>query len=256
MNLDKPLVFFDLETTGVDVKKDRIVELSVIKVMPDGTKETKTKIINPGIPIPKESSDIHGITDDKVKDEPTFEKYAKSLNQFLEGCDLGGYNIVQFDVPLLKNEFARVGINFSLENRRFIDSFKIFCEKFPRTLTGAYRYYCEKELGEDAHGAEADTLASLEVFEKQMEQYEELNDFDEIHKLSTKRNEKWIDETGKFHWSGNTAIMGFGKHRGKELKVIAMQEPGFLKWVMKNDFPDDAKQIASDALQGVIPQKS
>ncbi len=255
MNLEKPLVFFDLETTGVDVKKDRIVELSVVKIMPDGTKDIKTKLINPEMPIPKEASDIHGITDDKVQNEPNFAKYAKSFNQFLEGCDLGGYNIVQFDVPLLKNEFARVGIEFSLEGRRFIDSFKIFCDKFPRTLSGAYKYYCNKELGEDAHSAEADTIASLDVFEKQLELYDDLGDFDKIHELSTKKNEKWIDESGKFHWSGNTPIMGFGKHRGKALKEIAIKEPGFLKWIIKNDFPDDAKKIAIDALQGIIPKK-
>ncbi len=255
MNLEKPLVFFDLETTGTNTQKDRIVEMSVIKISVDGSEEVKTRLINPEMPIPKEASDIHHITDDKVADAPKFAAVAKNLKEYLTGCDLGGYNIVGFDIPLLKKEFERAGIEFSTEGVKIIDAFKIFCEKFPRTLTGAYRYYCGKELGEDAHGAEADTKATLEVFKSQLKQYEEYQDLNIVHELSTKKNEKWIDETGKFQWSGSTPIMGFGKHRGTDLETIASKEPGFLRWIIKNDFPKDAKLIAMNALDGKLPVK-
>lgn len=255
IKLDRPLVFFDLETTGVSVQNDRIVEISVVKVRPDGTQEVKTRKLNPEMPIPKEASDIHGITDEDVADAPTFNAISKNLYVYLEGCDLAGFNSNKFDVPLLINEFQRAGLQFSVEGRRLIDAYRIFCQKEPRSLTAAYQYYCGKEL-EGAHGAEADTLATLEVFAGQLNKYDDLpKDIEELHLLCNQTDPNWIDSTGKFKWSGDDAIVGFGKNAGSKLSVIAVENPGFLRWMIKVDFPEDAKKIANDALIGEYPVK-
>ncbi len=251
MNLEKPLVFFDLETTGTNVNTDRIVEISVIKMTTDGEKNIYTKLVNPEMLIPDGAAEVHGIRDEDVKDAPTFREIAPKLVEYLKDCDLGGYNIIKFDVPLLKAEFNRVNIKFSMEGRRLLDSYRIFLNNEPRTLAGALKFYCGKEI-ENAHSAEADTKATLDVFEAQLEKYS-LGDFDEIHESCDKKDPNWIDGGGRFRWINGEAAVGFGKNSGAPLKEIAINNPGFLRWIIKMDFEDDVKDIAQNALQGMFP---
>ncbi len=255
LELERPLVVFDLETTGVNFQSDRIVEISVIKVMPDGSQEVKTRRINPEMPIPAEASAVHGIYDKDVADEPTFKDISRNLYLYLENCDLAGYNLTKFDVPMLVAEFNRVGLEFDIKSRKIIDAFTIFRKMFPRTLTAAYKFFCGKEL-EDAHSAEADTLATLEVLAAQIKQYDELpKDVAGLHEFCDDTDPDAVDSTGKFKWSGDKVIVNFGKNSGTPLERIAVENPGFLRWIMKADFPDDAKDIAQDALSGRFPEK-
>lgn len=256
LKLERPIVFFDLETTGTNIVRDRIVELSVVKVFPDGCRETHTRLINPEMPIPEGASAIHGITDADVAGQPVFSVVAANLLRYFDGCDIGGYNIIKFDIPLLINEFNRVGLQFDMTGRKVVDAYSIFCKLFPRTLGDAYRVFCGKEL-EDAHSAEADTLATLEVVLGQIGKHPEIGaTVAELHKFSENNNPDNIDSQGRFRWSGADVIVGFGKYSGRLLSEIATNEPGFLKWIIRSDFPDDVKKIAADALSGVFPGKS
>lgn len=253
LKLENPLVFFDLETTGTDTKTDRIVEISVIKIMPDGEREVKTRRVNPEMPIPPQSTEIHGITDQDVKDKPTFKKIAQSFYLYLENCNLAGYNIMKFDIDVLINEFKRAGIDFSIENRKIIDAFRIFSTKEPRDLSSALKFYCNKEM-ENAHSAEADTLATVDILEGQFKKYSDLpKDINELHKFCKGDN---IDLAGRFRWQNGEAVIKFGKNAGKPLKSIASENPGFLKWIISRDFEKDVKKIASDALEGRFPEKN
>lgn len=256
MNLERPLIFFDLETTGVNAATDRIVELSVVKIFPDGKRQIRTRRLNPQMPIPPGATEIHGISDADVANEPAFQDVSRNLYLYFEGCDIGGYNIIKFDIPVLINEFKRSGLEFSLEGRRIVDAYSIFCQMFPRTLTGAYKFFCGKDL-EGAHGAEADTLATVAVFERQLEMYAELpKDMDGLNEFCNPKDPDAIDETGKFKWSGGKAVVGFGKNSGILLEQIAVENPGFLQWMLRADFPDDAKAIATKALRGEFPEKA
>ncbi len=253
MKLEKPLIFFDLETTGINIANDRIVEISIVKLLPDGTQEIKTRKVNPQMPIPKGASEVHGIYDDDIKDEPTFEQIAKSLLGYMSDCDVAGYNVLKFDIPLLIKEFERADMKYSVDGVDVIDVFNIFCKKEPRTLTAAYKMYCKKDL-EDAHSAEADTLATLEVFAGQLKYYDDLpTTVADIAKYANKRDEKSIDNNGRFKWHGGEAMVSFGKHNGQLLKTVASENPGFLRWIIKNDFPEDVKAISKDALSGKFP---
>jgi DNA polymerase-3 subunit epsilon len=252
MKLERPIVFFDLETTGTNHQRDRVVEISVVKCQPDGSHEVKTRRINPEMPIPEESSAIHGIRDEDVRDAPTFKAISKNLYIYLEGCDLGGYNIVRFDIPVLVEEFRRAGLEFSVKNRRIVDPYVIFCRKEPRSLAAAYQLYCGKELIE-AHSAESDVLATIEVLDGQFERYPDLSrETAELDALCNPVDPSAIDETGRFRWRNGEAVVGFGKNSGAPLKQIAT-DPGFLQWMIRQDFADDAKRIASDALRGKFP---
>ncbi len=254
---DRPLVFFDLETTGTNISFDRIIEYSFIKISQDGKKDIRTGKVNPGMHIPEESTAVHRISDEDVKDAPPFKNIAHDLFMFLEGCDLGGYNIRNFDVPMLIKEFSRTNINFSMEGRRVVDAYFIFCQKEPRSLTGAYKFFCGKEFDQaKAHGAEFDTLATVEVFEAQLNRYGDLPlDMDSLHSFCNPVRPDWIDSTGKFKWSAKEPIVGFGQNYGIPLKKIAVDNPGFLQWMLRADFPDDAKKIATEALRGRFPVK-
>ena len=264
---DKPMAFFDLETTGTNFQNDRIVEISVIKLFPDGEREVKTRLVNPEMHIPEESSAIHGIRDEDVKDAPTFKNISKNLYIYLEGCDLGGYNIAKFDVPVLVKEFSRSGLNFSLEGRRIVDAYSLFCKMEPRTLKAAYKYFCGKDL-ENAHSSQADTLATLDLFEAQVKRYSALPkellpegleafpaDLDSLHELCNQRPPDSIDPDGRFRWKEGEAVVGFGRNSGVLLRVIAIENPEFLRWIMKADFSEAVKKIASDALKGFFPEK-
>lgn len=242
LQLKRPIVFFDLETTGTDVAKDRIVEISILKLHPDGKKEVKTRRVNPEMPIPAGSSEIHEIYDEDVKDEPTFAALAKSLAQFIGNSDLAGYNSNKFDVPLLMEEFLRVGVDFELESRKLVDVQNIFHKMEQRTLVAAYKFYCGKDLV-DAHSAEADIKATYEVLESQIERYEELeNDIDFLADFS-KRNDT-ADLMGRivFNEEG-VEVFNFGKHKGKPVTEVLEKEPSYYDWMMKGDFPLYTKKI-------------
>ncbi|GHT36003.1 DNA polymerase III subunit epsilon [Bacteroidia bacterium] len=245
LNLKNPLIFFDLETTGTDIASDRIVEISYLKVSPNGEEVTKTRKINPERPIPKEASDIHGILDEDVKNCPTFKQVAKSLAADIEGCDLAGYNSNRFDIPLLAEEFIRAGVNIDLNKRKFIDVQTIFHKKEPRTLTAAYKFYCDRELT-DAHTAEADTRATYEILKSQLDRYEDLeNDMEFLAKLSAyNRN---VDFAGRFIYDDNDEeIVNFGKYKGRKVVEILRIDPGYYNWIMENNFALDTKRALTN----------
>lgn len=242
LKLTRPIVFFDLETTGVDVAKDRIVEISILKLHPDGKKEIKTRRVNPEMPIPPGSTEIHGISDEDVMDEPTFAALAKSLAQFIGNSDLAGYNSNKFDVPLLVEEFLRVGVDFDLENRKLVDVQNIFHKMEQRTLVAAYKFYCGKDLV-DAHSAEADIKATYEVLESQIERYDELeNDIDFLSEFSKRNNT--VDLMGRIVYNEEKIeVFNFGKHKGKPVSEILEKDPSYYNWMMKGDFPLYTKKV-------------
>lgn len=253
LKLKNPLVVFDLETTGIKISTDRIIEFSFIKIMPNGEKEIKTQRVNPNIPIPIESSLIHGIYDDDVADAPSFKTLAKELAKWLEGCDLAGFNVIKFDVPMLVEEFLRADVNFEIKNKRLVDAQRIFHMMEKRTLSAAYKFYCNKEL-EGAHGAEADTMATLAVLEAQIEKYDSqtvtnnlgkeigviANDMEVLHKLTF---DKMVDLAGRLVYNHeDIAVFNFGKHRGKAVTKVFESEPSYYDWMMKGDFTQDTKR--------------
>jgi len=257
LKLKNPLTFFDLESTGVNVTKDRIVEYSFIKILPNQQTETLTQRINPGVPIPHETSLIHGIYDDDVKDAPTFKEVARNLHKFLEGSDLAGFNIIKFDVPLLVESFLRENIEFDVSRRKFVDAQKIFHMMEKRTLSAAYKFYCQKNL-EDAHSAEADTKATLEVLIAQVKRYdgEEVVDLqgnkvgiirDDVQSLHEVSTTKMVDLAGRFSFNNDgVEIINFGKHKNKPVAEVLASEPAFYDWMMKGDFPLDTKRILTE----------
>ncbi|HCQ29970.1 MAG TPA: DNA polymerase III subunit epsilon [Flavobacteriales bacterium] len=242
LNLTKPLAFFDLETTGINVAKDRIIEIAILKVFPGGDKEMKSKIINPEIPIPKEATDVHGITDEMVKDKPTFKEVAAELYQFIEGCDLAGYNSNKFDIPLLAEEFLRADIDFDISKRRLIDVQTIFHKMEKRTLSAAYKFYCQKDL-ENAHSAGADTEATYEILIAQIDRYDELkNDMNYLSEFS--RHHKFADLMGRIVYNADgVEVFNFGKHKGKPVEEVLEKEPAYYHWMMNNDFPLYTKKV-------------
>lgn len=243
LNLKNPLIFFDLETTGTDTIHDRIVEISYLKVYPNGKEEVKTKRINPEMPIPPPASAIHGISDDDVKDCPTFKQIAKSLAVQMEGCDLAGFNSSRFDIPLLAEEFLRAGVDIDFSKRKMIDVQIIFHKKEQRTLEAAYRFYCDKDLT-DAHSAEADTLATYEVLKAQLDKYSDLeNDIEKLASEFSFFNDN-VDLAGRIIKNENgIEVFNFGKHKGKSVAEVLKQEPSFYAWMMDADFPLNTKQV-------------
>ncbi|TRZ41803.1 3'-5' exonuclease [Robertkochia solimangrovi] len=242
LNLTRPICFFDLETTGIDVAKDRIVEISVLKVMPNGNRESRTWLVNPGIPIPAESSAIHGITDEKVAGEPTFKELSKTIYAMIKDSDLAGYNSDRFDIPLLAEEMLRAGIDFDLGNRVTVDVQTIFHKMEQRTLSAAYKFYCGKTL-EDAHSAEADTNATYEILKSQLDRYEELeNDMRFLGSFTTRKLN--ADLAGFIHFDEDgDEIFGFGKHKGKKVEAVMEEEPGYFGWMLNADFPLYTKKV-------------
>jgi DNA polymerase-3 subunit epsilon len=250
LHLKRPLVVFDLETTGMSVNTDRIVEFSYIKVMPDGAENIKTLRFNPGIPIPHEVSLIHGIYDEDVKDAPLFKQKAKELAEEFKGCDFAGFNSNKFDFPLLVEEFLRAGVEFDVENRKFVDAQRIFHMMEQRTLTAAYKFYCNKELV-NAHSAEADTIATLEVLKAQIERYENLeNDVDFLHNFT--KQDKNVDLAGRMVYNNDgVPVFNFGKHKGKPVQEVFKTDFGYYDWMMNGDFAEDTKRrLTQIKLQG------
>ena len=242
INLVRPICFFDLETTGINISKDRIVEISVLKIFPNGNKESKTWLVNPKIPIPNEVSNIHGITDDMVVNEPSFDSIGVYVKEMIDKCDLGGFNSNKFDIPLLAEEFLRNEIDFNLENVKCIDVQNIFHKMEKRTLGAAYQFYCQKDLI-DAHSSKADTLATFEVLEAQIEKYSEIeNNVDFLSDFSSRN--KSVDLAGFIIYNkDNIPCFSFGKHKGKTVDFIIENEPGYLGWILNSDFPMYTKKI-------------
>lgn len=242
LNLDRPIIFFDLETTGTNILHDRIVEICAIKVNPDGSEDVKERRINPEMPIPEASTAVHHISDADVADCPTFRQIAKSLHAFFEDCDIAGFNSNKFDVPLLIEEFARVGLNFDVVGRRFVDVQNIFHKMEQRTLVAAYKFYCGKDL-ENAHSAIGDTRATYEVLLGQIEKYPELqNDVKSLSDFS--RNSKNVDLAARIVLNDDDVpVFNFGKHKGKSVADIFRREPSFYFWMMQGDFPKNTKDV-------------
>ena len=246
LNLRRPMVFFDLETTGTNISTDRIVEISIVKVEPNGEKSVKTKRINPGIPIPAEASAVHHIYDEDVKDCPTFRQIAKSLRAYLEGCDFCGFNSNRFDLPMLVEEFMRAEVDVDFFKRaKYVDVQNIFHKKEERTLVAAYRFYCGKEL-EDAHSANADTMATYEVLCSQLDKYSDLeNSVEFLAEFSTRM--KTADFAGRIGIDENgVEVFTFGKHKGKSVEEIFRTEPSYYNWLMDGDFPNYTKKIFTE----------
>ena len=254
LHLRAPLAVFDVEATGPNVCRDRIVELFILKLHPDGRKEEHNYRINPGIPIPPEVSMIHGIYDEDLKDCPTFNDLAPTIKRVLNDCDLAGFNHIKFDIPMLVEEFLRAGIEFDVRNKKLIDTQIIFHLMEKRTLSAAYKYYCDKELV-NAHSAQADTIATYEVLLAQLERYDgqeaedsngqklgvvKSNSMDSLHKLF---NSKMVDLAGRFVYNHEgVEVLNFGKHRFKPVQDILKEEPGFYDWMMRGEFPMDTKR--------------
>ena len=240
LHITKPLAFIDLETAGVNIGSDRIVEIAIIKILPDGSKSIKRKIINPEMAIPKASTDVHGITDEMVKDAPTFAQVARELKQMLDGCDLAGYNSNRFDIPLLVEEFLRADVDFDMKGRRMVDVQNVFHKMEQRTLSAAYKFYCNKTL-EGAHSAEADASATHEVLLAQLEKYPELgNTIESINK--TIGEEVIVDFARRFVMDNGVEVFNFGKYKGKSVAEVLKAEPQYYDWMMRGDFPQHTKQ--------------
>ena len=253
IELKRPLVVFDIESTGISPRRDRIVELAAVRVNVDGSEETKTWLLNPTVHIPEETTAIHGISDEDVKDCPTFADRAQEIFAFFDGCDLSGFNSDRFDVPCLEEEFARVGLNFASSRRKHLDAQRIYHRMEPRDLTAAVRRYLGR-AHEGAHGAEADAAATLEVLKQQLVEYAELpRSVDELDEFIAPHDPLNADRNGLFRWKGGEWTINFGKKRGETLKRIMLNEPNFLKWMLKGDFDVDARMIAADALEGRLP---
>lgn len=248
LTLTKPLCFFDLETTGTDIATDRIVEISIVKLNADGTQEIYTKRINPTIPISPGATAVHGITDADVANEPTFKDLAREIFHIFTGSDIAGYNILRFDIPLLVEEMLRAGApQFPHPDTRFVDAMSIFFQKEPRNLTAALKFYCNKDLA-DAHSAEADTLATVDILKAQIEKYDLGNNMDELQKISTQGKEI-IDYAGKFTKNEHGDIVfNFGKNKNKRV----IDDPEYVKWMLKTEFTYDTKQKAIQILKGEI----
>ncbi len=245
LNLKRPLVFFDLETTGVDTAKDRIVEISMVKVMPDGEEIVRTRLINPQMHIPEDATAVHGITDEDVKDQPTFAQIAKSLSQFIEGCDFGGFNSNRFDLPMLVEEFLRAGVDVDFKNRKFIDVQNIFHKMEQRTLVAAYKFYCNKDLT-DAHSAEADSRATYEVLKAQLDRYSELqNDVAALAEFSSRG--ETVDYAGRIVYNDKgEEVFNFGKYKGVKVSEVFQREPSYYDWMMNGDFPLYTKKVITE----------
>ena len=260
LKLDRPLAFVDVETTGLSPYSDRIVELSILKVHPDGTEEYKGHRVNPRIPIPTEATAVHGITDSNVVGEPIFQQYAKSVRDFLEGCDLSGFNIITFDLPFLKAELERAGVDFVEQGRLIVDSMLIFHQKVSRdqigarNLKAAYLKYCGKEL-ENAHGAEKDAAASAEVLDAMVEEHNDLpRDVFGLCAFCNEVRRDYVDLEGRLIWVEGEVTFNFGKHGGRSLKEIAGEYPDYLLWILGEDFRPDVCEIVKKALDGEFPQ--
>lgn len=254
IKLDRPLIIFDIEATGISARADRIIELAAIRLDPDGTQTKGYWLLNPGIPIPVETTAIHGITDEIVSAQPTFAQKALEILTFFGEADLAGFNAGRFDIPMLAEEFARANIPFDPDRRRLLDAQRIFHTKEPRDLSAALRFYCDRDH-KDAHGAEADVQATLDVLIGQFRRYPDLpQDMDSLDRAFNPIDPFNADRAGRLRWVDGEVTVNFGKKKGTTLKSLVAEDPGFLKWITKNDFPQDTRLICANALKGIYPQ--
>ncbi len=254
LQLNKPLAFIDLETTGINLGTDRIVEIAIVKILTDGGRSVKRKLINPGIPIPAAASDVHGITNEMVKDAPLFKQVAHELKQMLDGCDLAGYNSNRFDIPLLMEEFLRAEVEFDMRNRKLLDVQNIFHKMEPRTLSAAYKFYCNKNL-DNAHSAEADASASYEILEAQLEKYPGLGStVDSVLKVIG--DDQVVDFARRFVMDNGTEVFNFGKYKGRPVADVLKAEPQYYDWMMKGDFPQHTKQKLTEIYTRTMLKKN
>ncbi|MFD2528971.1 MULTISPECIES: exonuclease domain-containing protein [Polaribacter] len=254
LNLTKPIVFFDLETTGVNIATDRIVEIAILKVFPNGNKESKTWLVNPEIEIPQSSIDVHGITNEKIANEPTFKELATEVSAMIEGCDLAGFNSNRFDIPLLAEELMRAGIDFDMQDRKAIDVQVIFHKKEQRTLSAGYQFYCGREL-EGAHGAEADTNATYEILLAQLDKYDDIeNSVDALSEYST--HGERADFAGFILMNDKKQeIFSFGKYKGRTVEEVFKENPGYNNWMQNADFPLYTKKVLRQIKERMNPPK-
>lgn len=255
LTLNRPIVFFDLETTGVHIGTDRIVEISILKVFPNGNKESKTWLVNPEIEIPAEATAVHGITNEKVVTEPTFKELAHQVNELITDCDLAGFNSNRFDIPLLAEELMRAGIDFDMKNRKAIDVQVIFHKKEQRTLSAGYQFYCGKEL-EGAHGAEADTNATYEILLAQLDKYEDIgNSVDALSDYSTHGERADFAGFILYNEEGKE-IFSFGKYKGRTVEEVLIENPGYQAWIQNADFPLYTKKVLREIKERMSSPKN
>ncbi len=256
LRLDRPLAVFDLETTGTDPAKDRIVEIAMLRIEPAGTVRTLSSLVDPGVPIPPGATAVHGITDIDVRGQPTLDLLAPEIHRNLEGADLAGYNSIKFDLPLLVADLERVGFPLDLAGRRHVDAMRIFHEMERRDLAAASRFYRGREL-EGAHSALADATATLEILEAQLERYPQLpRDLDGLHRFCNPDEGRFLDATRKLLWTDDGEVaLTFGKHRGRTLQELAVRERSYLEWIGASDFTPEVKRIVDDALRGEYPRR-
>ncbi|MFM9908125.1 MAG: exonuclease domain-containing protein [Chitinophagaceae bacterium] len=253
LQLTKPLAFIDLETTGINLSTDRIIEIAIVKITTDGNQAIKRKLINPEMPIPAGSTEIHGITDEMVKSAPTFKQVSNEIKQFIEHCDLGGYNSNRFDIPLLAEEFLRAGLEFDLNGRRLVDVQRIFHLMEQRTLGAAYKFYCAKNL-DGAHSAEIDAIATWEILQAQLEKYSQLGTTVESI-LKVTGDEDLVDFARRFVMEKGVEVFNFGKHKGRPVTDVLKAEPQYYDWMMKGDFPLHTKQKLTEILNRTLLKK-
>ena len=254
LELQRPIAFIDLETTGVNISTDKIIEIAVVKILPDGNKLSKRKLLNPQMLIPASSTAVHGITDEMVKDAPTFKQIANEIKQFIDNCDLGGYNSNRFDVPMLIEEFMRAGLDFSTDGRRMIDVQKVFHLMEQRTLSAAYKFYCDKCLDE-AHSAEADAHATWEILLAQIERYPNIGTtIEEIVKFTGE--DDIVDFARRMIRINGVEVFNFGKHKGKVVSEVLKVEPQYYDWMMKGDFAMNTKQKLTEILNRTLLKKA
>lgn len=253
LQLTKPLAVIDLETTGTNLSTDRIIEIAIVKIMPDGKKMVKRKLLNPEMPIPASSTEVHGISDAMVKDAPTFKQAANEIRQFIDNSDLAGYNSNRFDIPLLVEEFLRASLDFDFKNRKLLDVQKIFHSLEPRTLSAAYKFYCNQVL-ENAHSAEADAEATWEVLQSQVERYPQLGlTVDSILKCIGEEN--IVDFARRMIMDNGREVFNFGKHKGRAVADVLKSEPQYYDWMMKGDFPLHTKQKLTEVFNRMMLKK-
>lgn len=254
MHLDRPLAFFDIESTGLNPLNDRIIDLAVVKLLPDGSRESITFRVHPGVPIPSDATRIHGISDADVAGAPPFKDKVQEVIATFEGCDLAGYNMVRYDLPLLSAECARAGQPFDASGRRFIDAQRIFHQRERRDLTAALKFYC----GEDhagAHSALDDVEATIKVLEGQYVKYPDLPpEPDALHAYCNPVDPSHIDREGKLRWRDGDMVIGFGKNSGVKVSDLVRNDPGYLRWILAKDFPEDTKGLVRQALEGKYPE--
>jgi DNA polymerase-3 subunit epsilon len=253
LQLLKPLAIIDLEATGMNLSTDRILEIAIVKIMPDGKKTVKRKLLNPEMPIPAVTTEIHGITDDMVKDAPTFRQIANEIKQFIENADLAGYNSNRFDIPMLAEEFLRVSLDFDFRNRKLIDVQKIFHMMEQRTLSAAYKFYCNQTL-ENAHSAEADAVATWEVLQSQIKRYPQLGlTVESILKCIGEENT--VDFARRMIMDNGVEVFNFGKHKGRVVTEVLKAEPQYYDWMMKGDFPLHTKHKLTEVFNRMMLKK-